>query len=107
LIFYIEVVVVSVTLNVAPYYDNCSKCHYISLTMPPKKRQHVSKERNKKNAILDDSGDEDDFSVTQKIVEFYEGHPYLFDLRHENYRNNKLKEAKLAELATYIKWNGQ
>ncbi|CAH1777267.1 unnamed protein product [Owenia fusiformis] len=77
----------------------------LSLTMPQKKRQHVSKERNKKNAILDDSGDEDDFSVTQKIVEFYEGHPYLFDLRHENYRNNKLKEAKLAELATYIKWN--
>ena len=43
----------------------------------------------------------------QRIVKFYEAHPYFYNLRHEKYRNTKLKEAELAELAKEIKWTGE
>ena len=44
-----------------------------------------------------DSEDEDEESpALQRIVEFYEAHPYFYNLRHEKYRNTKLKEAELA-----------
>ncbi|XP_048252656.1 uncharacterized protein LOC125380935 [Haliotis rufescens] len=48
--------------------------------------------------------DEDESPALQRIVEFYEAHPYFYNLRHEKYRNTKLKEAELAELAKEIKW---
>jgi hypothetical protein len=51
--------------------------------------------------------DEDESPALQRIVEFYEAHPYFYNLRHEKYRNTKLKEAELAELAKEIKWTGE
>ncbi|XP_071083691.1 uncharacterized protein [Haliotis cracherodii] len=48
--------------------------------------------------------DEDESPALQRIVEFYEAHPYFYNLTHEKYRNTKLKEAELAELAKEIKW---
>ena len=42
--------------------------------------------------------DEEESPALQRIVEFYEAHPYFYNLRHEKYRNTKLKEAKLAVL---------
>ena len=54
-----------------------------------------------------DGEDEDESPALQRIVEFYEAHPYFYNLRHEKYRNTKLKEAELAELAKEIKWTGE
>ena len=43
-----------------------------------------------------DDEDEDESPALQRIVEFYGAHPYFYNLRHEKYRNSKLKEAELA-----------
>ena len=51
--------------------------------------------------------DEDESPALQRIVEFYEAHPYFYNLRHEKYHNTKLKEAELADLAKDIKWTGE
>ena len=51
--------------------------------------------------------DEDEYPALQRIVEFYETHPYFYNLKHDKYRNTELKEAELAELAAEIKWSGE
>uniref|UniRef100_UPI00358E4772 uncharacterized protein n=1 Tax=Myxine glutinosa TaxID=7769 RepID=UPI00358E4772 len=104
------------------------------ITMPPKKRSTKDKgkgAKKKTNPVHEDEQedqpsmepeqvpdtqpeqdhdpdgedeDEDESPALQRIVEFYEAHPYFYNLRHEKYRNTKLKEAELAELAKEIKW---
>ena len=55
----------------------------------------------------DEDEDEDKSLALQRIVEFYEAHPYFYNRGHDKYRNTKLKEAELAELAKEIKWTGE
>uniref|UniRef100_UPI00358F4212 transcriptional regulator ATRX homolog n=1 Tax=Myxine glutinosa TaxID=7769 RepID=UPI00358F4212 len=104
------------------------------ITMPPKKRSTKDKgkgAKKKTNPVHEDEQEdqpsmepeqvpdtqpeqdhdpdgedenEDESPALQCIVEFYEAHPYFYNLRHEKYRNTKLKEAELAELAKEIKW---
>ena len=86
-------------------------------TLPPKQRaanekRKGGKAKKKSNRVPDepeeqpfieeeeeaetqpDAEDEDEESpALQRIVEFCEAHPYFYNLRHEKYRNTKLKEA--------------
>lgn len=51
--------------------------------------------------------DEDEAPAVQRIVQFYEEHPYFYNIRHEQYRNTRKKEAELADLAKEISWTGK
>ena len=56
---------------------------------------------------MEEEDDKGEFEALQRIVEFYEARPYFYNLRHEKYRNTKLKQAELMDLAAEIQWNGE
>ena len=59
----------------------------------------------------DEGGDSDDEEIRELklILDFYEEHPHHYDLGQRNYKDEKLKERELEELATALgpTWSGE